>query len=377
MMNKDKTIKSLIATILMRLFGLFPIRNSIVFSSFDGKSYSDNPKAIFEYFRDNYNGNKEIEYIWIMRDSSINIPGAKVVKAYSLRALYYQAVSKIWVFNSRQRRWMKKRKNQFYIQTWHAGLGLKKVEKEVEDKLPSFYIESAKNDSKMADLFISASRWNTEQYRNSFWYTGNVLESGNPKSTIYYEDSVIIKNKVFEKYGITSEKKLVLYAPTFRDDKNYDYFNIDFDVINKSLERKFGGQWVFMARLHPNIQSQMKEYKNVLNGSEYDDMNELIIASEVLITDYSSCMFDAMEQNKKVILYTPDIDAYLSERGTNFEIGNLPFIWANNMEEICEKIQEFTKEDYLMDLNKFKDEHKLFNSADSTKLVYEEILKHI
>ena len=376
-MNKDKTIKSLIAAIIMRLFGFFPIRNSIVFSSFDGKSYSDNPKAIFEYFRDNYNGNKEIEYIWIMRDSSINIPGAKVVKAYSLKALYYQAVSKIWVCNSRQRRWMKKRKNQFYIQTWHAGLGLKKVEKEVEDKLPSFYIEAAKNDSKMADLFISASRWNTEQYRNSFWYTGNVLEVGNPKSTIYYEDSAIIKNKVFEKYGISSEKRLVLYAPTFRDDKNYDYFNIDFDVINKSLEQKFGGQWVFMARLHPNIQAQMKEYKNVLNGSEYDDINELIIASEILITDYSSCMFDAMEQNKKVILYTPDIDAYLSERGTNFEIENLPFIWVNNMEEICEKIQEFTEEDYLTDLNKFKDEHKLFNSADSTKQVYEEILKHI
>lgn len=185
------SLRGIVGNIAMRFFGLFPLQNKIVFSSFDGKTFGDNPKAIYDYMISN---NYSYRYIWFMYDDR-SIENAKVVKAYSFKALYHQATAKVWVFNSRQREWMVKRKGQTYIQTWHAGITMKKVEMDAIDKLPAYYIEEAKHDSQMIDYLISASRWNTNNYKDAFWYTGRILEIGIPRSDVFYKEPNPIKKK--------------------------------------------------------------------------------------------------------------------------------------------------------------------------------------
>ena len=112
---------------LMKLFGLVPIKkNKIVFQSFYGAYESDNPKCIYDAMRKKYS---DYDFVWLMQDKNVKIEGCRVVKSTSINALYELATAKCWIDNSRKREWCVKRKEQYYVQTWHAGIGLKAGEK--------------------------------------------------------------------------------------------------------------------------------------------------------------------------------------------------------------------------------------------------------
>ena len=370
------TFRGTIGRIAMLFFGLFPIQNKIVFSSFDGKNFGDNPKAIFEELR--AQGIKS-KLIWFMYDDSLGIDGADVVKAYSMKALYHQATAKVWIFNSRQRYWMKKRKGQLYIQTWRGGLCLKKIEGDAENKLPKYYIDEAKHDSQMADYLVSASEWNTKQYRRAFWYSGKIIEQGLPRSDVFFNNDETYKEKIISSLG-ANDSKIVLYAPTFRNDGDYDYLNIDSERILRILEKKWPGRWILVYRLHPNIQRDRTRRdfsKKIIDGSDYPDINDLVIVSELLITDYSSCMFDALEMGKKTILYTPDYQEYCDERGTYFTLNELPFPHSFSSDELIEAIAQFDEATYLKKRKIFLDECKSFNSGTASKEIVKIIVEHL
>ena len=122
----------------MYLCRLFPIENKAVFMGFFGKSYSDNPRAIYEEM---LNENIDMKYIWLMKEDSVKIPNAIVVKPLSFRGLFHQATARLWIDNCRKSAWIVKRKGQYYIQTWHGGIGVKKAEKDTENVLSMEYIE--------------------------------------------------------------------------------------------------------------------------------------------------------------------------------------------------------------------------------------------
>ena len=369
------SLRGIIGNISMRLFGMLPLQNKIVFSCFDGNTFGDNPKAIYDYM---LKQNVKTRYIWLMYDDNKYIEGAEVVKAYSLKALYHQATAKVWVFNARQRSWMVKRKKQTYIQTWHGGIALKKIEKDAIENLPAYYIEEAKHDSEMIDYLISASRWNTDNYLNAFWYHGKILEIGIPRSDVFFQNPVTIKKKVYSFLGIDNDVHTVLYAPTFRNDGSIDCYDINFAALTSALTKKWGDQWKVIVRLHPNIQAKFKNHNygdNSIDGSVYPDINELILASEILITDYSSCMFDALEVGKKVVLYTPDIKEYLDERGTYFDISELPIPKAENNTELIEAINSFDEAKFCREAKVFINRCGLFNNGTASKKITEIIKK--
>ena len=369
------SLRGIIGSIAIRLFGVFPLQNKIVFSCFDGKTFGDNPKAVYDYM---LKENVRTKYIWLMYNKNKYIEGAEVVKAYSLMALYHQATAKVWVFNSRQRSWMVKRKKQTYIQTWHAGVTMKKVEQDAVEKLPAYYIEEAKHDSEMIDYLISASKWNTDNYLNSFWYHGEILEIGSPRSDVFFKNSTMIKEKVYSSLGIDGDIHTVLYAPTFRNNGSIDCYDMDIDALTNALIKKWGAQWKVIVRLHPNIQAKVLDHNfgdKSIDGSTYPDINELIIASEMLITDYSSCMFDALEIGRKVVLYTPDIKEYFDERGTYFDFSELPMTKAENNTELVEAIISFDEDEFFRETKVFMDSCGSFNDGTASKKITEIIKK--
>ena len=157
-------------------------------------------------------------------------------------------------------------------------------------------------------------------------------------------------------------------------------YNIDYQRVLYTLSEKDGGDWYVVVRLHPNLADKagiISYSERVLNGTAYPIMNELIMASDLLITDYSSVMFDAMEGGKKVVIYAEDIDQYVDDRGFYFDIRNLPFPLAENNDELIECLQVFDSETYKQDVRDFREEVGLFSDGTASMRTVNYILKRI
>lgn len=148
--------------------------------------------------------------------SKENIPGVRKVKITSLRYIYELCTSKIIITNFRTTDTFIKRKNQYYIQTWHSSLRLKQIEKDAEDTLPKDYVKMAIDDSKKLDLLLSGCKYSTDIFKRAFWYDGEIFEHGTPRNDIFFQKNSDLNNKIKEKLNINKDKKIILYAPTFR-----------------------------------------------------------------------------------------------------------------------------------------------------------------
>ena len=335
-----KAIRRWISTLIMIVFRVCPINpRKIVFSSYFSTALSDNPWEIFQAMR---RVHPEFTYIWLLRKPQ-SVEGGRSVKAGTVAALYHLATAKCWIDNSRKRSWVVKRKGQFYMQTWHGNISFKHVEADVADKLPDLYVKSAKRDSKMADIFISGSRWATDCYKRCFWYDGEIWECGLPRSDVFYKAPQETREKVDAWLGGNADTHYILYAPTFRVDDSLDYYLKDYTQLLKSITDRCGGDWRILVRLHPRIAEKhgFIDYdEKVIDASNYPNINELIIRSDIMISDYSSCMFDAMEARKNVFLYMPDLEAYMADRGCEFELAELPFPICRDEKALCSALAE-------------------------------------
>ncbi|MBG9444260.1 CDP-glycerol glycerophosphotransferase family protein [Cytobacillus firmus] len=337
---------------------LFPLKkNKIVICNYTGKGYGDNGKSLSEEI---LSQGSNYDIVWLLKKELINKskfpPQIRIVQYGSLRGLYELATAKIWIDNCRKTFYPPKRSEQFYIQTWHGGIALKKVEKDAESKLDSAYVEYAKRDSEMADIFISNSKFCTDMYRSAFWYENKIIECGSPRCDSLINKSNTVKEKVKNHFKISNDVRILLYAPTFRANGSTAAYGIDFNKLCKVLEGKFGGKWCILIRLHPNVSSKgnfMDYSSHIINATNYDDMYELLASSDILITDYSSTMFEFSFTKKPVFLYTSDIDAYIKDRNFYFDLKSLPYPVAENNLELFTVLREFNESEYLVKLNKF------------------------
>lgn len=363
--------------LILKLFWVFPIDSrKVVFSSYRGRKYSDNPRAISQVLENNEN----VDVVWVLENEKDAPPKCRVVKPNTIKFYYEIATAKVWVDNCRKELWVSKRKKQFYIQTWHANLSGKKVEADAQQTLRKSYLMGAMRDSKMADLFISGSKWETSLYRSSFYYKGEILECGMPRADIFYADNKSVIDRVRQAFDISEEYKIVLYAPTFRQNKSVECYNMDYHALLKWLVTYWGGKWKMIVRLHPNIadRQELIEYDDeVINGSTYQDINEIIIASSLLITDYSSCMFEALEAQTPVIRYASDMELYRLERGSYFQDDDLPFIICKNNDQLKVAVQQFDIVGYKVQANDFLEKCGVFQCGDASLQIAKRILQEL
>ena len=335
---------------------MFPIdKKKITISSFYGRGYGDNAKYIVEKL---LKSEKNFKIIWIVKNDSEakTLPeGVTACKDGTFKCIYHLMTSKIWIDNCRKYFIMLKRRNQFYIQTWH-GFALNRIEKDAIASLAADYEKLAMRDSKNIDYIISCSKFMTDIYRNSFWYDGEIIETGAPRNDILIKGDQEIKSKVYEYFNIQSNKKIILYAPTFRADRQTDAYSIDYKRIIDACNKRFDGEFIFITRLHPNIAAMSGNLvwsNEIINGSYYSDMQELMVASNIIITDYSSVMFDFALQYKPCFQFATDISAYKNDRNFYFELDKLPFSVAENNDELEKNILDFSASDYKQALETF------------------------
>lgn len=329
-------------------------KNKIVFCNFYGRGYGDNPKYIAEYI---LNNNLDYELVWIIDKNKCkngdSLPDKiRKTKYKSFSSVKELSTAGIWIDNCRKDYFPSKKENQIYIQTWHGTFITKKIE--ADANLPAFYIKMAKKDSKEIDFLLSSNKKRTEQFKRCFWYDGPIIETGCPRDDILFQEDAKknIKNKICRFYGIPSDKKILLYVPTFRNSHNLEPYNIDYKNILLAIEKRFGGNWQIITRLHPGMivfSDKLHLPDFVINATLYNDMQELLCASDVIITDYSS-MGDYSLYLKPLFMFCVDIEDYKKERGLEEDLETLPFPIAQNNDELLNNILHFDIEKYNKDL---------------------------
>ncbi|MFC7322725.1 CDP-glycerol glycerophosphotransferase family protein [Halobacillus campisalis] len=349
-------LKGYVQLIIIHLFNCLPIKkNKIFMFSYYGSQYGCNPKYITEYILNNIPKGK-FEIIWAFNkpnDHKLD-PQIKKVKVMSLKYFYELCTSKVIITNFRTTDLFVKRKNQYYIQTWHSSLRLKHIEKDAIEILPENYVKMARRDSKKIDLLLSGCQYSTQIFRRAFWYKGEILEQGTPRNDIFFYRQHI--ESIRDKLNIPPESKVVLYAPTFRKNNDLTAYDLNYTQLKKTLQQRFAGEWTVLVKFHPHLLSSKNRITegNVIDVTPYNDVQELLILSDVLITDYSSLMFDFTTTKRPCFLYVPDIKEYLNkERKLYFDVNELPFILAASNSELSKRIIEFNEEDYKGELQSF------------------------
>ena len=342
---------------------IFPVQSGRVACwAYNFKQYGCNPRYLTEYMLEHY---PDFEICWIFRrgvDCSQIDPRIKIVRFKSWQYFKLMATAEFFVTNSRTdpyHIYWRKRNKQQYLMLWHGGAALKQVERDVEHKLGYSYVQKAKRDSKVCDLMISGCRANTELIRRSFWYSGEILEEGIPRNDMFFNGELHanVRRRIFEDYNLVEGSRIVLYAPTFRSNGSLEPYRIDWGEVVPRLEQRFGGDKVTVfLRLHPNLlrranTASLINHPSVVDVTRYHDMQELLCISDMLITDYSSSMFDFAMLNRPCLLYATDVEEY--DRGYYYDFTELPFPLARNIEELKALIEKFDEDKYKSDLELF------------------------
>lgn len=386
------------ATLWMMRF--LPInKKRIMCVCWGGKKYNCNPKAITDALlrRQDAQG---IQIVYAFDEPSrfadILPEGVQSVEIGSLQYYYLLATSQVIIANTRFVGLMwpfAKKSSQIYIQTQHGGHGIKKVELDVRDALTEEYITNAIEDTKRTDLMLSDSRYWTRVYRTAYQYGGEVLESGLPRNDVFFagnEEKSALKQKALD-YIVRhnsisnpqelSGAKFLIYAPTFRNNQRRDVYGFDVDKVVRALEERFGGVWYILVSSHPNMVEYYREvydFSNprLLDVGTYPELQELLVVSDALITDYSSAEMDFSLTSRPVFQLIRDREDY--DRGTYLDPRSLPFPYAENDDALVNNILTFDEEKYHSDLNDFNTNviglNETGHAADN---VAEWIMQHI
>lgn len=350
-------------------------KKRIILNNFNGKGFGDSPKYIaLEIIRQKL----PYELYWVIKEKKTIIPKEiKTVRLGSIKEAYIYATSSIIISNNKLRLPFKKKKEQYYIQTWHGAFPLKLIEQEAEALLSKRYIKHSKENSAITDVMLSGSRMESEVMRKSFWYSGEIFECGVPRDDIYFNQNKSSIEQLKLKYNLPLNVKIAVYAPTFRDNGQIDVYNIDLKKCLYALENKTDQEWIFIVRLHPNIsfRDDIFIYNNkIINGSQYADSQELFVIADFLITDYSSVMMDFGLMQKPVILYFPDFEEYQKGRGLRPIFDILPFPCGYTNEDLCRIIQKFDQHEYLKTLDSFiKNYYKNYSDGHASERVTKRI----
>ncbi|MGE7121268.1 CDP-glycerol glycerophosphotransferase family protein [Peribacillus sp. NPDC046944] len=321
-------------------------QNLILFESGIGKQYSDSPKYIFEELVKRDNNYKKV---WVY-NSNLPVKDKNTIRIKRLSPEYYYYLAKAgyWVNNQNFPTYLSKRKETTYIQTWH-GTPLKKMQFDIENiqGRDDGYLNRVHSATKTWDYLVSPSSYASNAFRSAFRYEGEVLETGYPRNDLFYrEDVSTIANVVTDRLKLPKGKKVILYAPTFRDNQTSknNKFTFDLNLDLEKMKEALGDEYVLLLRMHVVISNKLKipeGYEDfVINVSKYSDIQELYLISDILITDYSSVMFDFANTARPILYYTYDLEDYRDNiRGfyIDFE-GEAPGPFLKTTEDIIESI---------------------------------------
>ncbi|MBQ7479095.1 MAG: CDP-glycerol glycerophosphotransferase family protein [Selenomonadaceae bacterium] len=362
----------------------YPINpKKIVFTTIEGTTgFSCNPKYIaLELLK----RRQDLDLVWLVDDMAKEFPsGIRKVKNTLQNRAYELSTAAVWVDNSRKQLECRKREGQFYLQTWHASMAAKPIGLQRGASFSKIAKLVTEHDSRMIDLLVTNSRWVEEHAASGLLYKGKMLRTGSARVDFLINDRESARKHFREKYGLAEDVKLAMYAPTFRSGSQGTARNPamqnqmpDFDGLKHSLETRFGGTWVVVLRLHPQLTARRisagitgDKYAAVIDASHEDDMCETLGAADAMVTDYSAIAFDAAYMGLPVFEYVYDLQDYTGERGALlFDLDALPFPYAEDMDSLCKTIESFDEDSYTKELKELWQRVELLEDGRASERV--------
>ncbi|MDT0423210.1 bifunctional glycosyltransferase/CDP-glycerol:glycerophosphate glycerophosphotransferase [Streptomyces evansiae] len=290
-----------------------PLRESVVFISFNGRQFSDSPRAVHEEL---VRRGSDLEQLWVVRDNQVELPDTvRPLRMWSKDWYEALARSRYIVTNAHLPHWIERRPGQVVVQTWH-GTMLKKIGLDIE--APAFnpdYHEQLRAETKNWSLLVSANRFSTPILRRAMGFEGEILETGYPRNDhLHAPDKEKRAAEVRRALGLPEGRKVVLYAPTWRDNQAHrrGQFRLDLQLDLEDAERRLGRDHVVLVRRHSNVVDAVSGAGNgfVFDVSDYPDIADLYLVADILVTDYSSVMFDYANLQRPMLFFTYDLEHY-------------------------------------------------------------------
>ena len=332
-----------IGSLAVRLLGCFVKQNkrTIVFSSFGGRKYDDSPRCIYEaMLKDKrFNGYR---FVWALGNpEQFSIKGAELVKCDTLS--YYRVLmsASAWVTNSTMERGLSfKPKRIFNLNTWH-GTAIKLMGSDISKENTSFGTKNKRNHN---DIMLAQGHYDVDIFSRAFGVPReNFRITGLPRNDeLVCENTEENRKRIRKLLGISEDKKVILYAPTFReyDKDSSGNCTLSIPVDLGKWEQSLGKDYVLLMRAHYEIVKKLQINSNdfIKEVSLYPNLNELMIVSDVLVSDYSSIFFDYAIQGKPMLCFAYDYERYASERGVYFDIREELKCFIDNEDDLLNEI---------------------------------------
>lgn len=280
------------------------------------------------------------------------------VRPNSYEYFYAAATSKILVTNSilgDKFYSFPVKKEQHVVETWHGSLGIKRFD-------PAHYNTNlswpvfAKWTGTVTTECLSNSTFEEDVFRETFWPDTKILRLGHARNDIFFDNyqgmQRYLRRHFLKEHGLREDTHFALYGPTFRDDHDFTVFDLDGERVVEALEKRFGGTWKLLVRYHDNDRKTNSATRNTITGPDvidvtnYPDMQELLSFTDVGITDYSSWIYDFVLTGKPGFLFAMDVEKYNDERGFYFKLEDSPFPVSTDTDEIVDDIENFDEADY-------------------------------
>lgn len=357
------------------------VKDQVMFLTFQG-DYTCNPKYIADEM---IRQNKDYRMVW---DVKTAIPRSdypielQFVRHNSYEFYKELAASKVIVENTNivERLRVYKKKDQHLIQTWHGSLGIKRLDGDVV--MGNSWKRLAKKCQKSVDLLLSNSDFESEVFRTAYWKDVPSVMVGHARNDIFFMDDEEKRAKIHKKVtkflGIDEDRQIFLFAPTHRDDVDESYEALDYPLIKKALEERFGGKWQIVIRLHNRLKKESSMWLNdlpsyVSDATFYEDMQELLLCTDVGVTDYSSWIFDYVLSGKPGFIIEMGLEDFKESRGFYYPIETTPFPIAKDSRELAECIRKFDDTGYRADVERFLAERGCMEDGHASERIVEKI----
>ena len=319
---------------VMRLcHALFGVKgNRVFFSSFKGRGYTDSPARVCEAL---HALRPDAELVWQLKNPGEAPDYVRVVRPRSLSALRAISTSRCLVDNFNRQHYMLKFPDQKYVQTWHGDRGFKKMLFDMEDgqHFP---------DGEQMDLAVSGSDFGTKNYRSAFRYKGPVLQTGIPRNDALLRPDPAAIADIRRRLGLGAGERVLLYAPTFRDERAGGNQPAGFDLSGAldKLEASTGAPWRCLTRAHSqNLRVEGAKEPRIRDVTDWPETAELLLCADMLISDYSSTAGDYVLLDRPVILYQPDLDQFVAtNRQMYFDLRACPYPRAETEAALLEML---------------------------------------
>ncbi|MFC9325428.1 CDP-glycerol glycerophosphotransferase family protein [Kitasatospora sp. NPDC057015] len=291
-----------------------PLREAVLYDVFSGRGYCDSPRAVHAELA---RRGSAVEHLWAVYDAQAVVPpGVRAVRTWSPEWYEALATSRYLVGNTHFPDFLERRPGQVVVQTWHGSM-LKRIAHDVDNPwlADRGYLEQLDRECPHWSLLVSPSAFATPILRRAFRFRGEILESGYPRNDVLARPDPAAVAEVRRRLGIPDGRRVVLYAPTWREDRqrdNGDGFTLDLRLDVEDARRRLGGDHVLLVRPHAHVREPLPGAGDgfLYDVGDYPDVQELLLIADVLVTDYSSIMFDFAITGRPMLFFTYDLEHY-------------------------------------------------------------------